>query len=283
MMIDAETRMVAILGCPVRHSLSPLIHNLSFRHQGLNLRYVALKVAPADLRAAVRGLPAMGFLGANVTIPHKAAVLELMDSLSKAAGAARAVNTIVCRSGNLFGDNTDIAGFLSPLSEYRLHGTRMVILGAGGAARAAAYGLLMSHAPDELYLAARRITQAEALAADLAAHDRTGALACVPINEAGGYVRSARLIVNTTPVGMDPRHDATPWHATDDFNSDQVVYDLVYRPLETRLLREARQAGATVIGGLEMFVQQAAAAYVQWTNRTMDVVAVRAALADTLC
>ena len=274
--------MVAILGCPVRHSLSPLIHNISFRRQDLNLRYVALEVEPEDLRAAVRGLPAMRFLGANVTIPHKAAVLELMDTLSEAAGAARAVNTIVCRSGRLHGDNTDIAGFLSPLSDYRLRGSKMVILGAGGAARAAAYGLLMTHAPEVLYLAARRITQAEALAADLATHDKAGAVACVPIDEAGEHVRSARLVINTTPVGMDPRHDATPWRAADDFNSDQVVYDLVYRPLETRLLREARQAGATVIGGLEMFVHQAAAAYVQWTGQSMDVAAVRAALADTL-
>lgn len=246
------------------------------------MRYVAIEVSPDDLPAAVTGLVAMGFLGANVTIPHKESVLPLMDTLSEAAKAAGAVNTIVCRSGRLHGDNTDIVGFLAPLSTYDLSGTSMVILGAGGAARAAAYGLLKTFAPRKLVLAARRIRQAERLAEDLAAHDEDRALRPVRIGEAGDFVRSARLIVNTTPVGMHPLANTSPWPDTADFNPDQVVYDLVYRPLQTRLLRDAALAGATVLGGLEMFVQQAAASYIQWTDRPMDVMAVRRALAGVL-
>lgn len=281
-MVNADTRLVAILGCPIRHSLSPLIHNTSFVRQGLNMSYVAVEVSPEELTAAVRGLAVMGFLGANVTIPHKESVLPLMDTLSEAARAAGAVNTIVCRSGRLHGDNTDITGFLAPLATYDLDRASVVIIGAGGAARAAAYGLLKTYAPRKLVLAARRIRQAEALAEDLSAHDEDGALRSVQIDDAGVDVRSARLIVNTTPVGMHPATEATPWPDAADFNPDQVVYDLVYRPMQTRLLRDAALAGATVIGGLEMFVQQAAAAYVQWTGRLMDVAAARRVLADVL-
>ena len=281
-MVDADTQVVALLGYPVRHSLSPMIHNLSFMRNDLNLRYVALEVAPEDLPAAVRGLSALGFLGANVTLPHKTAVLELMDTVSDEAKATGAVNTIVCQSGRLYGDNTDIAGFLAPLQKHDLQGVPMVILGAGGAARAVAYGLLETYAPSTLVLAARRVAQAESLAEAMAAHDRAGALRCLPIDEAMAYVRSSVLIVNTTPVGMYPHTEETPWSATDCFSPGQVVYDLVYRPLETRLLRDASRAGAEVVGGLEMFVQQAASAYVQWTDMHMDVDIVRTALTKVL-
>ena len=283
---DASTRLVGLLGYPVAHSLSPLIHNTAFRAQGLNNRYIALPVAPADVAEAVAGLKALGFLGSNVTIPHKQAVLSLMDALSAEARAVGAVNTIVCRRDGeavtLYGDNTDVAGFLEPLNPFAdvLHGAPMLIFGAGGAARAVAYALLSTFAPDRLTLAARTPARAERLAADLAAYDPGGALRVVAPSEAAPSVRAARLLVNATPVGMHPHTDATPWPDTDDFSDGQIVYDLLYKPEQTRLLREAALRGAHPLGGLAMLILQAAASYIQWTGQAMPVDLVRAVLRE---
>lgn len=283
---DAKTRLVGLLGYPVSHSLSPLIHNTAFRAQGLNNRYVALPVAPADVPEAVAGLKALGFLGSNVTIPHKQAVLPLMDALSAEARAVGAVNTIVCRRGGeavtLYGDNTDVAGFLEPLRPFTdaLRSAPMLIFGAGGAARAVAYALLSTFAPERLTLAARTPARAQRLASDLAAYDPGGALHVVSLAEAGASVRAARLLVNATPVGMHPHADATPWPAADDFSDGQIVYDLIYKPEQTRLLRDAAARSAHTLGGLAMLILQAAASYIQWTGTAMPVDLVRAALRE---
>lgn len=281
--IDGGTVPVGLLGEPVAHSRSPRIHNAAFRAQGLPFVYVALPVRPADVAAAVRGLAALGFAGANVTVPHKQAVLPLLDTLSDQARAVGAVNTIVCRRAEdstvLHGDNTDVAGFLAPLRGEDLEGAEMLIFGAGGAARAAAYGLLTAFRPSRLTLAARTPARAEGLARDLTAYDTRAALHPVPAAEAAPAVRAARLLVNATPLGMHPNPDGTPWPAA-GFHPGQLVYDLVYEPARTRLLREAADAGARALGGLEMLIQQAAAAYIQWTGRAMPLKAVRAALAS---
>lgn len=280
--IDAGTRLVGLLGDPVEHSLSPLIHNTAFAAAGINAAYAALRVQRDRLEEAVRGLLALGFLGANVTVPHKQAVLPFIDELSPQAEAVGAVNTIVCRESDatLFGDNTDVAGFLAPLLDVadRLKGTSMAILGSGGAARAIAYALLTTFEPSRLVLAARRPPTAEKLAKDLAAFDRDRVLEVQAIGAARHAVRKARLIVNATPVGMYPNVDGSPWADAADFSTDQIVYDVVYNPEETRLLREASAQGAVAIGGLDMLVGQAAASFAQWTGREMPIEEVRAAL-----
>ncbi len=284
MPIDAETRLVGLLGYPVAHSRSPVLHNAAFRAQGINAAYVALPVAPGDVTTAVAGLKAMGFLGANVTVPHKEAVLPLLDACSPQAEAVGAVNTLVCRrtSGGvvLYGDNTDVAGFLAPLGPFAeaLHGAPVLVFGAGGAARAVAYALLTTFGPARLTLAARTPERAAALAHDLAAHDPGSALHAVPLAEAAAAVRSAALVVNATPAGMHPDAEGTPWPHATDFSAGQLIYDLVYAPPRTRLLREAATRGARTLGGLEMLIRQAAAAYVQWTGREMPLDVVRAAL-----
>ncbi|RMH66714.1 MAG: shikimate dehydrogenase [Bacteroidetes bacterium] len=282
-MIDAHTRLVLLFGHPVGHSQSPLMHNTAFRHQRINAVYLAADVLPADLAAAVEGLQAIGGLGANVTIPHKQAMGALMDELSPRARAVGAVNTVVCRPverrerPRLFGDNTDVPGFLAPLTPYAgvLEGAEMLVFGAGGAARAVVYALLSTYRPARLTLAARRPEQAAALAEDFAAYDDRGALAAVALADAGPAVRTSRLLVNTTPLGMHPNRDGTPWPQAADFQAGQIVYDLVYNPRETRLLREAAAHGATPLGGLDMLVEQAAASYVQWTGRPMPTAIVR--------
>ena len=281
MPIDAETQVVTLLGHPVEHSRSPHLHNAAFRAQGVNAVYVATPVRPDALAAGVEGLRALQFLGANVTVPHKEAVRPLMDEVSERAAAVGAVNTIVRDGDALRGDNTDVAGFLTPLVEAvgdALEGAPMLVFGAGGAARAVVYGLLDRYGPSRLTLVARRPEQAEALAADLEGYDPTDALRTTTFDAAASAVRASRLLVNATPLGMAPETDATPWPDAGDLGPDHVAYDLVYTPEETRFLRAAAEKGATTIGGLAMLVEQAAAAYRQWTGRAMPTDAVYEAL-----
>lgn len=279
---DASTRIVLLLGSPVEHSLSPCLHNTAFAAHEINAVYAATEVDRPDLADAIRGMRALRILGANVTIPHKERVVPLLDSLSTRAKALGAVNTIVVRSGEdgtrtLHGDNTDIAGFLEPLHRRTgLHGQPMTILGAGGAARAAAYALLTTYAPQPLTVAARRPDQAQALVDALHPHalPNASATACA-LDDAHAAVRSSRLVVNATPVGMAPHDESTPWPHPDCFSSGQLVYDLVYTPRPTRLLREARAQGADTQDGLAMLIGQAAAAYEMWTDRAMPTDVVR--------
>lgn len=282
---DASTRLVTLLGHPVEHSLSPRMHNAAFRHLGLNLVYLATDVRPADLPAAVEGLRAMGLRGANVTLPHKETIRPLLDACSDRARAVGAVNTVVCvdteaGARTLHGDNTDVAGFLAPLAPFadRLHGTDQLIFGAGGAARAAAYALLTTYQPSVLTLAVRTPARAEALARDLAPFDARGALRVVALAEAEAAVATSRLLVNATPLGMHPHVEGTPWARQASFHRAQVVYDLVYAPQHTRLLREAGARGATTVGGLGMLIGQAAAAFTAWTGHPFPLEVVRQAL-----
>ena len=262
----------------MEHSLSPLIHNTAFEVQGVNAVYVTTPVVPAAIEDAVEGLRALGFLGSNVTVPHKETALPFLDAVTERAEAVGAVNTIVREERDegpdrLRGDNTDVEGFLTPLQDRvgdALDGAPMLVFGAGGAARAVVYGLLTHYHPERLTIVARRPEQAEGLATDFAKHDATGALRVSTFEEATLAVRTSRLVVNATPLGMAPdRRGQTPWSDPADFGPDHVVYDLVYTPETTRLLQEAEAQGATPIGGLDMLVGQAAAAYRQWTDREM--------------
>lgn len=283
MRINAETRLVTLLGYPVEHSRSPEIHNAAFEARAINAVYVATPVQPDALADALAGLRAMRFLGANVTLPHKQAVCPLLDELTPRAEAVGAVNTIVRTnddSPRLCGDNTDVPGFLEPLEPLhdRLHETPMLILGSGGAARAVAYALLTAFAPTTLTLAARSPDKAEHLVDTLAPHDTGEALRVAPLDEAQPAVRASRLVVNATPVGMHPNEDDTPWPDAGDFSPGHIVYDLVYNPEATRLLREAGAQGATPVSGIDMLIGQAAAAFEQWTGRSMPTDTARAVL-----
>ncbi|MEX0747770.1 MAG: shikimate dehydrogenase [Rhodothermales bacterium] len=284
--VDAATRLVALLGDPVEHSLSPDIHNSAFVAKKLNFVYVALKVSALHVEEAVQGLRALNFAGANVTAPHKQAVIPALDRLSSQAAEVGAVNTIVCKPRpetgeiELFGDNTDIAGFLGPLQSFadRLRGKPMVVFGAGGAARAVVYALLTTFQPERLTLAARTPERAHALAEEMAVFDTSNALAVRPIGDSREAVRSSVLIVNATTLGTHPRVETSPWPHLSDFSREQFVYDLVYNPGSTRLLRDAASRGATILGGLEMLIAQAALAFEQWTGHEMPSDAVRKAL-----
>ena len=279
MTIDAKTQLVTLLGFPLEHSFSPLIHNTAFQNQGINMVYLCMPVRTGDLPAAVKGLQAANFVGSNVTIPHKEAIHDIVDEVSDRARAVGAVNTVVCRHDDngvvlgLYGDNTDIYGFLEPLKLHMssIAGESVVVLGSGGAARAVVYALLTTGKPGRLVIAARTSEKAERIAKDMAPFDGGDALCVKPWTDVGSLVRSSRLIVNTTPLGMHPYEDVSPCPEQAGFSPHHIIYDLIYNPVKTRLLSDAEQAGAAIIGGLDMLVHQAAASYIQWTGREMPV------------
>ncbi len=276
-MIDGQTQLVGLIGWPVAHSLSPAMHNAAFEALGLNWRYVPLPVPPGQVEAALRGLVALGFRGANVTVPHKQAVIPHLDAVSEGAQAIGAVNTLVVRDGHLLGDNTDAAGFLVDLREagFEPKGGRTLVLGAGGGARAAAYALATAGA--EVVVLNRTPSRAEALVRDLAAWVAPVPLRSVPLSHEAlsRLVPTVDLIVNATSVGMWPDVAASPWPDDVPIPANCTVYDLVYRPALTRLLRQAGAGGAKGIGGLGMLVNQGALAFRMWTGRDAPVEAMR--------
>lgn len=286
MPIDARTRFISLLGYPLGHSLSPEIHNTALQHQGINMVYLCMEVHPDNLQAAVEGFKAARFVGSNVTIPHKQAIFNLVDELSDQARAVGAVNTIVSRLdeegqvASLYGDNTDIRGFLDPIEAEagKFQGAPMVVLGAGGAARAVVYALLTRYQPESITIVARNTSKAEQLANDLAVYDTKEALKVSLFKDAGLAVRNSRLVVNATPLGMHGNHTATPWENAADFGPHQLIYDLIYNPQTTRLMDDAQQRGAKTLGGLEMLIRQAAASYRQWTGQEMPLDIVRNAV-----
>ncbi len=263
-MITGCTRLVGVIGNPVGHSLSPVMHNSSFAALGMDWVYVPLHTPQDQMEAAVRGLTALGFQGANVTVPYKEKVIPYLDGLSADAAAIGAVNTIVVSSvGQLMGHNTDWRGFLRSLEriDYPLEGKRAVVIGVGGAARAVAYAL--ADAKCAVTFLARDPRRGECLARDLAALFPDAKIGLMPIQYAADV--SADLIVNTTPVGMIPEPDFSPWpDAT--LPSCELIYDLIYNPKVTMLMKTAMAQGIRVENGMRMLVEQAAAAFELWTS-----------------
>ena len=282
MKLTAERQPIAIIGHPVRHSLSPELHNAAFEALRLPYIYIACEVEPRTLEEAVRGLSALGFRGANVTIPHKNAVVGIMDELTPQAKATQAVNTIVCDRKNdgavrLVGDNTDVAGFVESLNPVRsrINGQRALVLGAGGAAQAVVYALSTSIEASRITVAARTPAKAGWLFEDLpnSIHAEV-----IPFSDIASAISDSTFVVNTTPVGMDPDIDRSPVDDPSTFTSDHVVYDLIYNPRPTRLLREAEETGATLVDGLGMLIGQASAAFERWTGAVMPVDVIRKVL-----
>jgi len=261
--IDGATKVVGIIGWPVEHSLSPPMQNAAYAEMGVNWRYLPFPVRPGEAGAAVQGVRALGLAGANVTIPHKEAVIPFLDEMTPAARAVGAVNTIIVDDLRLLGDNTDVLGFLGALDLAGVtldEHTQALVLGAGGAARAAAYGLLERGV--EVVIHARTRRRAERLVADM-----RQAVSGSRLSIADVLPTDPTLIVNCTPVGMWPHEDGSPLPAGYPLRPGVAVMDMVYRPLETRLLQQAKAAGALAIDGLEMLIQGGAASSERWTGK----------------
>ncbi|HMK93168.1 MAG TPA: shikimate dehydrogenase [Thermoleophilia bacterium] len=276
--ISGSTRLTGIIGWPVEHSLSPAMHNAAFAASGLDMAYVALPVAPGALAAAVGGLAALGFVGVNVTIPHKTDVVAFLDELADDAARIRAVNTIVVRDGRLLGHNTDVGGFERALREIvpeGIEGGEALLLGAGGAARAVALGLLRQGV-QRLVVADRTPARAHELLAlaggEEGVEGRVVALdALTPADVAG-----ADVLVNATSLGMSAELKV-PGVLVDNIRRDHIVFDVVYGKRPTKPLARARAVGARAVDGLGMLAWQAALAFELWTGRPAPLDVMRSA------
>ena len=257
-MIDAHTQLFGVIGNPVRHSLSPMIHNGVFRRMGLNAAYLAFEVN--DLAGALGGIRGLGIRGVSVTIPFKTRVIPLLDELDATAEKIQAVNTIVHKDGKLIGYNTDWMGALESLEErIPLKGRKVFLMGAGGTARAIAFGLKEKGA--EVTIFNRSLKKAADLALDL----RVAYQPLPSVNQMRGDV-----LVNATSVGMYPHEDASPV-GKEALKEGMVVMDAVYQPLRTLLLRDAEEQGCQTIDGLEMLARQAAAQIQIWTGKKPEI------------
>lgn len=279
MNIDARTQFCGVIGNPVGHSLSPAIHNAAFRKLGLNFVYLAWQVE--RIGDAIKGLRALGnFRGASVTIPHKVAAMPFLDHVEMTAQRIGAINTIVAEKGELTGYNTDATGALRALKEggAELKDRHIVIVGSGGAARAIAFALAVESGAKQLTLLgiddpertnlAQGIRSQASLTVEGFHLDETTLRRVLP---------EAHVLIHCTPVGMSPNTDAT-CIPSPLLHADLSVMDIVYNPLETRLLKDAKRAGCRTISGLEMFLNQAVAQFEFWTNQPAPVDVMRTVL-----
>lgn len=261
-------RLCYLLGHPVGHSMSAVMHNAAFRELGLDYRYQLRDVPPAELEGFVSSELRRGdFSGANVTIPHKVEIMKHLDEVDQAALKIGAVNTLLSDGGRLKGYNTDGTGAMRGLREAygSLEGARAVLLGAGGAARAVGYHL--STLVGELIIVNRTLVRGERLADSIRGNEECAAsVSAYPYNEEAlrRALADADILVNSTPVGMSPHTDETPV-VKNLLRPDLLVFDLIYNPMETRLLREAEAVGAKTLNGVNMLVYQGAEAFRLWT------------------
>jgi shikimate dehydrogenase len=266
-MISPATSLCAVIGNPVGHSLSPALHNAGFNALGLDFVYVAFRVE--DLKSAVGGMRAMeNFRGMSVTIPHKIEIINYLDDVAEVDRYIGSVNTVINENGRLYGFGTDGPGALKALLDagVSLVGMKVLILGAGGASRAIAFTLARFAALDCLVILDINEPVMHVLAEDLRAGTSVPVETAYLDNDSiAERVPKADIIINCTPVGMHPKEDSTLIPAG-FFKKRQVVFDVVYTPLETRLLRDAKSQGCRVISGVEMFINQAALQFERFTG-----------------
>jgi len=282
-MVPPAKYQLGIIGYPIGHALSPLMHNAAIEALGLNYEYQSIGIPPEALAREYRMLVDAGYLGLNVTIPHKQAIIEWLDEIDPTAQAIGAVNTIEIRNQKSRGYNTDALGFLrsvEPVAE-AIEGKTVLMLGSGGAARAVFYGLVTQLHPSEIVIAARNRSKAEKLIDDLA-RSMKGNTSFSLISNEGEEIRQtaarASAIINATPLGMHPNTHESPLPGDDLFSPEQVAIDLVYNPIQTAFLSSASRAGSRTLDGLGMLIYQGAAAFKVFTGVEMPVEVVRDAL-----
>ncbi|GGI43606.1 shikimate dehydrogenase (NADP(+)) [Paenibacillus marchantiophytorum] len=278
--IDSHTILYGVFGDPIRHSRSPIMLNRAFQEAGINAVYAAFHVRPDELGNAVRGIRALGYRGINVTIPHKVEVMPYLDAIDEGARIVGAVNTIVNEAGKLVGYNTDGIGYVRSLKEETgivLTGKRVLLLGAGGAARGVAYALAKEGVAC-IYIANRTKERAIELAETISAYTKTVGLG---LDELGDIVDEVDFVLNTTSAGMHPHVDELPM-PIELLRAHHLVSDLIYNPRITRFLREAEAKGARIHGGLGMFIYQGAYAFEYWTGTPAPVAAMRQVVEQSL-
>ncbi|WP_379160112.1 shikimate dehydrogenase [Paenibacillus sp. sgz5001063] len=272
--------LLGVMGDPIAHSKSPVMHGAALKALGISGAYVPLHIVPGQLGEAIQAVRTLGFRGVNVTIPHKVAVMEYMDRLDDSALAVGAVNTVVNDDGVLTGYNTDGIGYVRSLKAEaapELSGTRILVIGAGGAARGIVAALLKEH-PQEVIIANRTEDKAKQLAA---AFQAKGTVSGIAMHETPVHIAGMDIVINTTSVGMYPHMDATPIDPA-LLHEGMIVSDLIYNPLHTKLLTEGQKRGCIIHGGLGMFVYQGAYALEYWTGQHAPIDIMRQTIMECL-
>lgn len=284
MEINAKTKMFAVIGDPIEHSISPEMHNAVFDKLGMNCTYVAFNVMSEDLGDAIKGFKAMGFGGVNVTIPHKLAVMDSIDDLSEEARIIGAVNTLEFKDNKIIGHNTDGIGALSALMEGGADpkGKRVVLLGSGGAARAIAVTIAVRGEIESLTILGVVEDELKKLVDDITKATSANVKGQMMTDETKAEaIKEADILIHATPIGMHPKVDDT-LVPSDLFMSEIAVMDIVYNPQRTRLLKEAEKAGCNTIEGIGMFVGQGAEAERIWLGIDPPVDIMRRVVLESL-
>lgn len=270
-MYTGKTKNLGVIGYPIKHSLSPVIQNAAITKAGLDYAYIAMPIAPENLKTAIEGLKAINFSGFNVTIPHKVTIMQYLDEIDDTAKFIGAVNTVKIENNKLYGYNTDVIGFINPLLKegFILKDKTVVIFGAGGASRAIICGLIQQKVA-HIVLGVRNQAKGEKLAnsfkhlIDITAYDWH--------DEAfTKYLAKADLLVNTTPLGMFPNVDSVVPVEWEKVKPNAFVYDIVYTPVKTKFLQEAQSYGHKILNGEKMLAEQGAASLYYWTGEKVDV------------
>ena len=281
-----NTKIVGILGHPIKHSYSPLMHNIAFELTGQNYIYLPFDVPANSLKDALKGIVALGIRGFNVTIPLKEKILPLLKDVTEEANIVGAVNTVTNEDGILRGFNTDVLGVVESLNPFKdeIAGAKVSVIGAGGASRSVIYALIRNFKVGHINIINRTEQTAESLkeyfSAKLFFNDFK-AFPLIPPDLVETF-RDSKLIINTTSMGMYPEIDDSATTIKESFMKGQIVFDIVYNPVKTKLLRLAESQGSTIITGLKMLVEQGAKSYELWCGEKMPVEKVYRALESYL-
>ena len=263
MNIKGSTNIVGLIGHPVEHSFSPPMHNAAFKALDMDYAYVAFDVDPSDLKSAIEGAQSLNIKGFNVTIPHKIEVMQYLDELDEVAELIGAVNTIDFK--NLKGYNTDGIGAIKAIEEVSpVKDKNIIVAGAGGASRAISF-YLAKYGAGSITVLNRNEDKAQSLAGDILASDLIDDVKSDSISKISSCLKDADILVNTTPLGMHPNVEGSV-ASSDDMHENLVVFDAVYNPHETLLLKEAAKAGAKPVYGIKMLLYQGAESFKIWTG-----------------
>ncbi len=280
MIPTTDLKLYGIIGHPIGQTLSPLMHNAAFEALNIHATMQPYDIEPESLKDALESFASLGFGGLNVTIPHKQTIIPLLDYVDEEASIIGAVNTVKFEGKEMRGFNTDAYGFLKTLEPFRasLEGSRFVVLGAGGASRAVTYVLLKYFRTQQIIV----VSRSHSASKDLIEHFKNFhgsrlAVGTFQDPQLPTILQRSEVIINATPVGMYPRTDDSIIEGI-AFRPEQTVVDLIYRPLQTKLLTKAQNNGARIIRGLEMLIYQGARAFELWTGQQMDIPAVRKVL-----
>ncbi len=265
--------VVGVIGHPIKHSLSPLMHNEAFKLANINSIYLSFDVVSTNLKDALKGMKALNIRGFNITLPFKEKIIPFLDEVSEEASVVGAVNTIVNENGKLFGYNTDTNGVLETLLPHKdfINGKTVSVIGAGGAARSVIFTLIRKFKPEKINIINRTMQRAETLSDYFISKmnfSNFESYELVPPDLTEVFHDSS-TIINASACGMFPKTEDSPLERPELFNDNHLVFDVIYNPLKTQFLNIAEKQGATVLNGLKMFVEQGARSYEIWTGEKM--------------